>query len=111
VWTETPQGGAVNFITGAGGFLQSILFGWGGIRILENELFVNPTLPPNTTAMNMRGVHFRDASLQVQFDGTSITVTPVVLKSPLKIQLESGAFIPLTAGSSTQFSLQSFSVK
>ena len=33
VWTETPQGGAVNFITGAGGFLQSVLFGTSGMRL------------------------------------------------------------------------------
>ena len=33
VWTETPGGGTVNFITGAGGFLQSVLFGSSGMRI------------------------------------------------------------------------------
>ena len=27
VWTETPTGGTVNFITGAGGFLQSVVSG------------------------------------------------------------------------------------
>lgn len=30
VWTETPTGGTTNFITGAGGFLQALLFGYGG---------------------------------------------------------------------------------
>lgn len=29
VWQETPTEGAVNFITGAGGFLQNVLFGYG----------------------------------------------------------------------------------
>jgi trehalose/maltose hydrolase-like predicted phosphorylase len=29
VWTESPSGGAINFITGAGGFLQTYLFGYG----------------------------------------------------------------------------------
>ena len=29
VWTETPTGGAVNFITGAGGFMQGIINGYG----------------------------------------------------------------------------------
>ena len=27
VWTETPSGGATNFLTGVGGFLQTVLFG------------------------------------------------------------------------------------
>ena len=26
VWQETPLGGAVNFLTGAGGFLQSVIY-------------------------------------------------------------------------------------
>ena len=30
VWTETPGGGTVNFITGAGGFLQ---VGWVGLGV------------------------------------------------------------------------------
>jgi trehalose/maltose hydrolase-like predicted phosphorylase len=29
VWTESPSGGAINFITGAGGFLQTYLNGYG----------------------------------------------------------------------------------
>ena len=27
VWTETPSGGTTNFLTGVGGFLQTVLFG------------------------------------------------------------------------------------
>eukprot|EP00029_Vermamoeba_vermiformis_P003680 TRINITY_DN14219_c0_g1_i1.p1 TRINITY_DN14219_c0_g1~~TRINITY_DN14219_c0_g1_i1.p1 ORF type:complete len:713 (-),score=152.44 TRINITY_DN14219_c0_g1_i1:37-1992(-) len=110
VWTETPQGGAVNFITGAGGFLQSILFGWGGIRILENELYINPTLPPNTTAMTMRGVHFRDATLQIQFTSTSVTVTALDIKSPLTVKVLSSTYPLNTSGSWIELTLQSFSI-
>ena len=33
VWTETPTGGAVNFLTGVGGFLQTVLFGLPGMRV------------------------------------------------------------------------------
>jgi len=45
IWTETPTGGTVNFITGAGGFLQAVLFGYGGIRLHEDGMVVNPILP------------------------------------------------------------------
>ena len=32
VWTETPTGGATNFLTGAGGFLQAAMMGYPGLR-------------------------------------------------------------------------------
>lgn len=109
MWTETPQGGAVNFITGAGGFLQSILFGWGGIRILENQLFVNPTLPPNTSSMTIRGVHFLDGVLDIKFDNSSVTITGVDIKSPVAIKFQSFGS-PITTGSWTRIKLQDFTI-
>jgi len=45
VWTETPTGGAVNFITGAGGFLQSLVFGTSGMRIRRDGLHFKPPPP------------------------------------------------------------------
>ena len=46
VWTETPGGGTVNFITGAGGFMQSVVFGYGGLRLREERLDLRqPPLP------------------------------------------------------------------
>lgn len=39
VWTETPDGNAVNFITGAGGFLQTIVQGYLGLRIVHHSHF------------------------------------------------------------------------
>ncbi len=101
----------MNFITGAGGFLQSILFGWGGIRILDDELFVNPILPPSTDAMIMRGIHYRDGSLQIEFNATTIAITPITLKSALSVQVQSGNVLPLTAENSIYIPLQPFTVK
>ena len=45
VWQETPTGGAVNFITGAGGFLQSLVFGATGMRIDRDALQFTPPAP------------------------------------------------------------------
>jgi len=51
VWTETPNPnqsgsftdmGCYNFITGAGGFIQSIVAGYGGWRIRPYGLHVRP---------------------------------------------------------------------
>lgn len=47
IWYETPTGGTSNFLTGAGGFLQGMPFGYGGIRIHETYLsFSNFNVAP-----------------------------------------------------------------
>lgn len=58
VWWEKVQGGHSHFITGAGGFLQNFLFGFGGIRILSNSLQINPVLLPDASG----GYVFRGVS-------------------------------------------------
>ncbi|MGH7516797.1 MAG: glycosyl hydrolase family 95 catalytic domain-containing protein, partial [Gemmatimonadales bacterium] len=42
--SETPTNDAVNFVTGAGGFLQQVIFGWTGLRLGERGL--EPVFPP-----------------------------------------------------------------
>ena len=44
VWTETPTGGTTNFLTGIGGFLQTVLFGLPGLRIWPGRLALQPSL-------------------------------------------------------------------
>lgn len=57
VWNEYVNGvsyGAVNFITGAGGFLQLIMYGYAGIRINVDSLTIRkPQLPPNTNELKL----------------------------------------------------------
>ncbi len=56
VWTEAQEGlGAMNFITGMGGFLQAILYGYGGIRIGLNRIDFKMTLPPGLGFMEFNG--------------------------------------------------------
>lgn len=61
VWNEYVDGvpnGASNFITGAGGFLQLILYGYAGIRLNADALTIeNPTLPPHTNKLTLNGMH------------------------------------------------------
>lgn len=64
VWHETESGGHLNFLTGAGGFLQNVLYGYAGIRLYSAEdaessdcgggeiskgdyMSINPLLPPD----------------------------------------------------------------
>jgi trehalose/maltose hydrolase-like predicted phosphorylase len=46
VFTETKGGTNPYFMTGAGGVLQSVIFGFGGFNIGEDGIYVvNQTLP------------------------------------------------------------------
>uniref|UniRef100_A0A7S2I3Z8 Glycoside hydrolase family 65 C-terminal domain-containing protein n=1 Tax=Alexandrium andersonii TaxID=327968 RepID=A0A7S2I3Z8_9DINO len=58
VWTEYPAGakdfpGCVNFVTGAGGFLQSLVFGTSGMRMRRDGLHFDPP-PPSATGTAAR---------------------------------------------------------
>lgn len=59
VWNEYVNGvpnGASNFITGAGGFMQLIIYGYAGIRINVDSLSIQkPQLPPNTKQLKLNG--------------------------------------------------------
>jgi hypothetical protein len=76
VWTETPTGGTVNFITGAGGFLQSVLFGYGGLRLREGRLDIQvPPLPSNTTSLTLNGVHYRGSKLRLSITPAEVSIS------------------------------------
>ncbi len=77
VWTESRNGhGAVNFITGAGGFLQTLVFGYGGVRVHPNHLLFEHTyLPPGTDALNLIGIDYLNASFDVRLTLNEVTYT------------------------------------
>ena len=64
--SETPTNDAVNFVTGAGGFLQQVIFGWTGLRIGEGGL--DPAfpalLPSHITRLVLRNVHVARQALR-----------------------------------------------
>lgn len=58
MWSELrrPKVGAVNFFTGMGGFLQTLVFGYAGIRVhLDRLEITRPQLPPEATKFTIRG--------------------------------------------------------
>ena len=78
VWTEIPNGGGgVNFITGAGGFLQSAIFGASGMRLVSDGLTFNPPPPrasgSSATMLGMSSFHFRGHRLSQQVTEDSMT--------------------------------------
>lgn len=63
---EKEEAGAVNFLTGAGGFLQSILFGYAGLRVLADRLVINePHLMPATNELIINGIKYRGLSIDL----------------------------------------------
>jgi len=75
VWTENKnKDGATNFITGMGGFLQAILFGYGGLRLQEKSLDFDPVLPPGCSEMRFTGIDYMGSSLSLTVADTSMTV-------------------------------------
>ncbi|XP_012556543.2 protein-glucosylgalactosylhydroxylysine glucosidase [Hydra vulgaris] len=100
VWTEIRNGdGAKNFLTGAGGFLQTIIFGFGGIRVHNFSLDFNLSLLPESTSLLIYGVKYRDNSLifNVNKDNKCFIELSHASKTQL-ICLMNGKKIPLKTG-------------
>ncbi|HEU4585077.1 MAG TPA: hypothetical protein VFR95_04970, partial [Gemmatimonadaceae bacterium] len=78
--SETPRNRAVYFATGAGGFLQQVIFGYTGLRLGEDGLeeAFPPVLPSHVTRLVLRGVHARGNSYDVVVDSTGRHIAPHV---------------------------------
>ena len=90
VWTETPDGNACkqitiiylyfncklivcccslgNFITGAGGFLQTVLAGYGGVRLAYGSLMITPVCGENMDSMKIRSMNYLGNTFDYQTD-------------------------------------------
>ncbi|XP_065085588.1 protein-glucosylgalactosylhydroxylysine glucosidase-like [Ochlerotatus camptorhynchus] len=74
VWNQSPTGspGASNYVSGAASFLHTIINGYGGIRLRNEELVLDrPRLPPGTTRLYIPQINFNRYSfaLEVRQDG------------------------------------------
>ena len=68
VWTETPTGDAGNFLTGAGGFLQALVFGYPGVRIEDERLLISsPSCPKNTEGIKLRGLGYLGSRMDISY--------------------------------------------
>jgi protein-glucosylgalactosylhydroxylysine glucosidase len=68
VWSETPSGNAGNFITGAGGFLQTLVHGYAGLRVQTAQLLIgNPICPENADFLRVRGVNYLGSRFSVGY--------------------------------------------
>jgi protein-glucosylgalactosylhydroxylysine glucosidase len=76
--SETPINNAVNFETGAGGFLQQVIFGYTGLRLGERGLdpAFPPVLPSHIRRLFLRNVHARGKSYDVVVDSSGRRIIP-----------------------------------
>ncbi|XP_073821051.1 protein-glucosylgalactosylhydroxylysine glucosidase [Musca autumnalis] len=72
VWSETEIGfqGSVNFLTGIGGFLQSIIYGYGGIKFemhdnITQMIVQNSEVLPETVELKISGIKFAGALFEL----------------------------------------------
>ena len=57
-----------------GGFLQAVVFGYGGLRLQKDALTVNLTLPQNTTQLTLTSVDYLSNSLNISGNATTLSV-------------------------------------
>jgi hypothetical protein len=119
VWLECPdpgckvvivKGGPVlivppcpNFITGAGGFLQALIYGYLGLRYNNNNFTINPILPKNSnnnntnsnnnnntiTAFTARQLFYLGNTFNIRFDNISTQITWTHAASPAVLVVDS----------------------
>ncbi|NXJ99110.1 PGGHG glucosidase, partial [Corythaixoides concolor] len=93
IWVENSDGtGAVNFLTGMGGFLQAVLFGYTGFRITRTSLRFDPAFPDDIDRLKVAGVSYFGNTLKFTITKEEIRIRvtecpPDTPPSPLEVVL------------------------
>lgn len=98
VWSEVIEGedGASNFITGAGGFLQTIFNGFLGVRLHLDRLEIrNPKLPENCTTLGVRGLSYLNSKFELKREATRISLTFHELHDDMTLRLDGGGAVEI----------------
>lgn len=109
VWTENADGsGAVNFLTGMGGFLQAALFGFTGFRITHSGLTFDPMCPAGVSGVCVSGIFYQGNKFDFCFSQGSVAVEVTAQAGPWAPLLEaelwpSQARLPLPPGHKVYF--------
>jgi hypothetical protein len=76
--SETPTKNAVNFLTGAGSFLQQVIYGYTGLRLRDTGLepAFDPVLPSRITRLVLRNVYSRGKRFDVVVDSSGRRMVP-----------------------------------
>jgi trehalose/maltose hydrolase-like predicted phosphorylase len=76
--SETPTNNAVNFLTGAGSFLQQVIYGYTGLRLGEKGLepAFDPVLPSRITRLVIRNAFSRGKRYDIVVDQSGRRMLP-----------------------------------
>nr|XP_055115697.1 protein-glucosylgalactosylhydroxylysine glucosidase isoform X3 [Symphalangus syndactylus] len=89
VWTENADGsGAVNFLTGMGGFLQAVVFGCTGFRVTRAGVTFDPVCLPGISRVSVSGIFYQGNKLNFSFSEDSVTVEVTARAGPWAPHLE-----------------------
>uniref|UniRef100_A0A8C7AC19 Acid trehalase-like protein 1 n=1 Tax=Neovison vison TaxID=452646 RepID=A0A8C7AC19_NEOVI len=89
VWTENADGsGAVNFLTGMGGFLQAALFGFTGFRITSAGVTFDPICLAGVSGVCIYGLSYQGNKLDFSFSKGCVTVEVKARAGPWAPPLE-----------------------
>lgn len=80
VWSESIPGrpAAGNFITGAGGFLQSVINGYGGVRLHFDHLQIGKSfVPKGSNNLDFKGITYLSNVFRLLVNETSKTLSVV----------------------------------
>ena len=87
VWKEKSfnDGGHLNFITGAGGFLQNFIYGYAGVRYTDEGITMRPLLPPHgISSLTLRGLALASSRLTLKYTAERLEAT-LTRGAPLEI--------------------------
>lgn len=100
----TANGGtnpAFPFMTGAGGWHQVGPMGWLGARVVEDQLIIQPALPPQIPYVSLRTVIFGGAGIKATMNYTHTNLTRVDVTSylpPNSTDQYANKSMPITVG-------------
>jgi trehalose/maltose hydrolase-like predicted phosphorylase len=96
VRTETATNNTGYFVTASGGFLQNLIYGFGGLRVEERGLIAAyaPILPSQWKSMVLKDVTFRNEHYDFIVDRDAsghVRLTRKVLPTPLTLKTPAGS--------------------
>jgi trehalose/maltose hydrolase-like predicted phosphorylase len=78
ILAETPKNDAVNFLTGAGGFLQQVIYGYTGLRLSDDGVrpAFAPVLPSTISRLTLRGFRVRGKCYDIVVEKDQLRMNP-----------------------------------
>lgn len=106
VWSEVTEKfvGAGNFITGAGGFLQVIINGYGGVRLLDDSLIIrHGRVPPKTTQLSFNGLNYLGSVFKLEVNsGDSSKIQFLSFNNDIKLKITKNDAEVCATGTATE---------